>query len=1180
MAKREPRSSTKYKNIVGSAFPNFVKEQIEARKKLVGKKTRNIDETLWLTNRVGWTRLSSGAKVKPEGASISEDVVFNAGGSGTLSGPRGTKDIRDSEGMYPHQRIEANRQLAVEEDKLYTTDLAKANVLQGGTISVSETKDLDGNLKFQANRKTQFNELYKQGATDQLGLKPMPGITSISVGTGGKWQTLLQGDVEFVCYDLDQLEIMSKLYMSLGVHVFLEWGHAPYVDKGGNIQKSNEPINFFDKDQNDSKLLLQKITEKKEQTGGNYGALFGRVYNFDFEANNDGSYNCKIQIMGPGGMLESLRINKSSRIDYDIISKENEGSKYSSDLANALHTIRETLKNSGVAQNVESRTYGYDTTTTTKFGVIDGSNFFQKISDISTKRTTSYAETLNNIFGSCNYKGPSFGGTNGDVTIDYKSDFTEFGNAWQIISDLSNTPPSQDPDDNLDPLPLSTFFGFSAVHRVGGAGTQVSTQTKGEFTTEYITFGHLMCLIQHVSVFVYSKDRNESTKFDKVKASIRRIERQTGRSSGLLGNTYNPIIYLDYHPDNTKVLTGPLEASFDPSTCLVPLNINLNKDVNRDSDYKAFGRFFKPLDTMENSDTKPKWDSERDKTNLQKNLIHLKNLNVINNALKSTNPPFPSKYDGKLFNVLINLTFAIDQLEKLANGGKDVNLIEYINAILDGINVSLGKVNNFRAFFDDCSSVVRIIDENITEEITEDSLLEIPNYGLQSVAYDYSYSSKVSPKLASQIVIASQAADKGGISNFTEDDLTYNKLNGNVRDRFSELIIPPLEISKEDSDLIEQNKATQKLYNDLYNIYTLDQVTNGTSNYINLYADLQNINRKYYSTKNTSLVIPLVFSIEMDGIDGILPYNAFKIPDDRLPKRYRGKVAFAVFNINHNFNNNNWTTTLNGQTILINPTYIIDDRKNSEGENIPPPVLVDRPVTEDLANVTYGGVLNLPYPEGDFTQTPSKKAQPEPEDTTTTITEERDNLPPTGDSRPSFTPLQVDNEPTRLPDDVIRARDFISVHENVIKETYGAYEDVDFTVASGKTLRIGFGSDTITSPGGSVRKVKAGDEITKDQAYADLERRIKTEFKPKVIATCNANGVNYDSLPSNVKTVFIDCAYNYGSLWNSIVISYRDGGNTIQEKTQGLIAELQRRADRGESQVPDRRIEEIRHLGG
>jgi hypothetical protein len=1188
MAKREPRSSTKYKNIVGSAFPNFVKEQISARKKLVGKKTRNTNETLWLTNRVGWTRLSSGAKTKPDGLdipdNIRQDILSNVNARGesfleTNSFPSEAARV----GTGGLQASKAARELAEAEDALYTTDLAKANVLQGGTVSISETKDIDGKVKFQANRKTQFNELYKQGATDQLGLKPMPGVTSISVGTGGKWQTLLQGDVEFICYDLDQLEIMSKLYMSLGVHVFLEWGHSPYIDKDGNLLKSNEPIDYFNI--NSTQDLLQKVTKKKEQTGGNYGALVGRVYNFDFVANNDGSYNCKIQIMGPGGMLESLRINKSSRIDYDIISKENEGSKYSSDLANALHTIRETLKNSGIAQNVKSQTYGYDTTTTTKFGVIDGSNFFQKISDISTERTTSYAETLNNIFGSCNYKGPSFyiakksaGGTNGNVTIDYKSDFTKFGNAWQIISDLSNTPPSQNPNDNLNPLPLSTFFGFSAVHRVGGAGTQVSTQTKGEFTTEYITFGHLMCLIQHVSVFVYGKDRNESTRYNPAqRRSLEAAERRLGpnpNSSFQSGNTYNPIIYLDYHPDNTKVLTGPLEASFDPSICLVPLNINLNKDVNGDSDYKAFGRFFKPLDTMENSTKAPKWDSERDKTNLQKNLIHLKNSNVINNALKSTNPPFPSKYDGKLFNVLINLTFAIDQLEKLANGGKDVNLIEYINALLDGINVSLGKVNNFRAFFDDCSSVVRVIDENLTEEITEDSLLEIPNYGLQSVAYDYSYSSKISPKLASQIIIASQAADKGGISNFTEDVLTYNKLNGNVRDRFSELIIPPLEISKEDSDLIEQKKATQKLYNDLHNIYTLDQITDGTSNYINLYADLQNINRKYYSTKNTNLVIPLVFSIEIDGIDGILPYNAFKIPDDRLPKRYRGKVAFAVFNINHNFNSNNWTTTLNGQTILINPTYIIDDRKNSEGENIPPPILVDRPVTEDLANVTYGGKLDLLYTKPNLNQ-PGSKGTKLPTDATSTT-----STTTTGEETQSTSPFQLDPRPASIPTDIQTAIPFIKTQESETGAQIKAYKDPDYTVAAGYKWRIGWGSDTITTPGGSTRAVKEGDVITQSQADADLERRLKTEFKPKVVSTCRANGVDYDSLPSNVKTVFIDCAYNYGSLWNDIVISYRDGGNTIPEKTQGLIQELQRRIDRGASQVPKRRGAEIEHLGG
>jgi hypothetical protein len=58
-------------------------------------------------------------------------------------------------------------------------------------------------------------------------------------------------------------------------------------------------------------------------------------------------------------------------------------------------------------------------------------------------------------------------------------------------------------------------------------------------------------------------------------------------------------------------------------------------------------------------------------------------------------------------------------------------------------------------------------------------------------------------------------------------------------------------------------------------------------------------------------------------MSGILPYNAFQIPDNRLPERYRGKVAFAVFSINHSFENNNWFTTLRGQTIMLDtPTSI------------------------------------------------------------------------------------------------------------------------------------------------------------------------------------------------------------------------------------------------------------------
>ena len=1147
MAKRKPRSSIKYKNIVGSAFPNFVKTQIDKRKDLVGKKTRNLNpnEILWLSNRTGWFRLSSGAKLKPEGTeipdNIREEILSSVSDLGEIflesnSFPREASRTNPA-GL---QAQKAKQELAEAEDALYNTDLARANVLQGGTVSVTRVKNNNNEVKYSTNRKNKFDEIYKQGATDKLGLKPMPGITSVSVGTGGRLQTLLTGEVEFICYDLDQLDIMSKLYMSLGVHVFLEWGHTPYIDNGGKIQKTNSPINYFE--YNDNKSLLQAVTDKKEQTGGNYGALHGVVNNFSFNANNDGSYNCKIDIMGPGSMLESLRINNASRIDFNRDNPNNQGTKYASDLENALNSIGEAIRNANVAKKITQGSFGFDTTISTNFGIIDENKFFTKPIRKG-KELLSYGETLNSIYENCKYKGPTF--KNGkSTTIDYGSnDFLRIGNAWQCVSNYSPKLPSEDPKDELDDLPLSLFFGFDTIYRSGGTISQVVGSSRDETRSQYITFGHLMCLLQHLCIFTFGKDNSK--------------------------NLPNSALYIDFHPDNTQVLTGPIEASYNPGVCLIPFSVNVNKDVSGDTDLRAFGRFFDPLDTMNNEVYK--WD-ENGKKNISRNIVHNKTLNKINSAISNTT--FPQKYDGKIHNVLVNIDFAITTLKRIENQNldNDVSLIEYINYILDGINLSLGKVNNFRAFFDDSSHVVRIIDEHIVEDITPENLLEIPNYGLNSISYDYSYSTKITPKTAATITIAAQANYKGGTQEFSRDILPYNKFIGGARDRFAELIVPPItvnSINKADGEILKL-KASQKLFNDLYNIYALDELTNGTDNYLNLYIDTQNINKNYYSDKNTNLVMPLFYSIEIDGISGILPYSCFKVPDNRLPVQYRGKVAFAVYNINHKFENNNWTTVLNGQTINLNTTIIPDPRPNSTGEITPPPVT--RTPQQPLETTKYSGKLDLPLPTADFTIPTSPKAQPEEEDTTV-VPEEP--LTPTADTPQPITPLIINPEPARIPEDILKARDFIIPLESPggIPELT-AYKDIDYTVAAGFTYRIGFGSDTITSTTGGVRRVKEGDTITSDQAYLDIERRLKTDFKPRVVTTCEANGVNYDSLPSVVKTVLIDCAYNYGSLWNSIVISYRDGG------VPGLIAELQRRANKGASQVPRRREAEIRHLGG
>jgi hypothetical protein len=1126
----------KYKNIIGTGLTNYVQDQINYRKEITKKTKRDPKDLLWLTNRNAWFRLSSGANYNPSPAEIEYNLTFPTNTQGQrLEGP-------------PNLNIDTSNF-----DAGFSDNLAKKYILQGGTLKDGKIRttfkdtyskgnlDLDGNFL--------GVESSIKGIKDNLGYKPYPGITNISVGTRGKWRTTLEADIEFTCYNLEQLEIMNKLYMSLGIHVFLEWGHTPYINSQKQIIESFNPIDFFDSRFKDKKLLIQEIEKKKKEHHGNYGALLGRVYNFTYQSNPDGSYNCKIQIIGPGAILESIRVNRATMYDFDRLTKENNSNKYDSDLVNALTSIKNFLYKSLIAQGELTSTFSGNLTQIKKesqvsenvFGRLNSKKYFSLKTRGSLKEESfGYGDLLSKIYGSCTYKGYDFKPNNNSsplIFVNGNNSFAAYGNAWQYISNISK--------DNLLPITTDLFDGFSTRFVKGGKLTQKGSELANSADTvqyQYIKFGHLLALIQHLCIFV---ETQEGVLIDNNSASTK---------------SNSPVVYIDFHPDNTIMKTGVLEASTDPSICMIPLKINTK---GRDTDKEAFDRFFTPLDTRKEGPYSWQDEGADFKNNESKNLIVYPSLNKINNTLGDS-------IDGKLMNVLVNIDFAIKTLKDLENQNKEVDLLSYINAILDGINLSLGKINNFRTFFDDTSNVIRIIDEHKTEDSIKE-LLTIPNFGLESVTYDYSFSSNIDPKLAAKIVIAAQGQN-GGIKDFSEDVLTYQRLNIDVRDKFSPQIQPALTPSKsfQVQNKQEQEKIAQKLFDHLYQVYSLDELVDESTinNLSKTFNDVSNIQQKYYKTKNSTLLIPLDINIKIDGITGILPYNAFLLPENRLPLRYQNSnVAFILFSIDHEFENNQWNSILKGQLIFRDGTSVKDNRVKRGNINRPPTTLSNN-LPPLLENTKYEGAITPIFPTGDFVPI-IEKGERLPEDTTST------NLPtPEGAPRVIFSSNLVDPTPSLVPLDIQNAISFIKRNESSLGAKLTAYKDKDYTVPEGYKWRIGWGSDTLTTPGGSSRFVREADRITSSQADADLERRIKTEFKPKVISTCQANGVDYDSLPSPVKTVFIDCAYNYGALWNSIVISYRDGG------VPGLIQELQSRINRGPKQVPSRRAAEIRLLGG
>jgi hypothetical protein len=83
--------------------------------------------------------------------------------------------------------------------------LAKANVLAGGLIS--NGKPHAGIGKSSSNA---YSPVNSNGSVNLLGVRPMPGITSVSIDNIGAYGSTRKATVNFQCWDVKQLEIMLK----------------------------------------------------------------------------------------------------------------------------------------------------------------------------------------------------------------------------------------------------------------------------------------------------------------------------------------------------------------------------------------------------------------------------------------------------------------------------------------------------------------------------------------------------------------------------------------------------------------------------------------------------------------------------------------------------------------------------------------------------------------------------------------------------------------------------------------------------------------------------------------------------------------------------------------------------------------------------------------------------------
>jgi hypothetical protein len=269
--------------IIGEELNDYVIDQINWRQYLHGSGVnttfRNANQLNVLNSNTSWIKLASGVSI--------------------------TDSTRLSEIGFSQTEVENNIKLG----------LAKNNILFGGTAKLIDLEDrtFDRLQQRSGFLPREANSSYTYGS---YGFSPMPGIESADVKTLNRG-SIKKATVKLKANNRQQFDIIDLLYMRLGYTVLLEWGNSLFIDNeyGTKTVLRNTFIDdtfFTIKENNGSYLdILPELESRRADYSGNYDGMLGKVSNFNWSFNVDGSYDIELTIISLGDVIESLKTNLS-----------------------------------------------------------------------------------------------------------------------------------------------------------------------------------------------------------------------------------------------------------------------------------------------------------------------------------------------------------------------------------------------------------------------------------------------------------------------------------------------------------------------------------------------------------------------------------------------------------------------------------------------------------------------------------------------------------------------------------------------------------------------------------------------------------------------------------------------------------------------------------------------------
>jgi len=268
------------KLIYGGPLNSGAAKQIEFRQKLNSNPSKSVEEISLLNTRGGWVKITSG--VNEIVGEDNKDLAKRVYG----------EDVEDSKKALEEYRSKGSKE-------------ASTTVLAGGILS-ENIKDEEANSTYRQGLDL-VNDKASSYSNSLRGFKAMPGITDFVVKQASMNNgALKQIQIDIKVNTLEDLNIIDKLYFKPGFDILIEYGANVYLDQEGEVQGQVFSVSKKFLKGEDLSTIQEKTREYKEKTGGNYEALFASVTNFSWNYNIDGSYDCKVNLISKGELMESL----------------------------------------------------------------------------------------------------------------------------------------------------------------------------------------------------------------------------------------------------------------------------------------------------------------------------------------------------------------------------------------------------------------------------------------------------------------------------------------------------------------------------------------------------------------------------------------------------------------------------------------------------------------------------------------------------------------------------------------------------------------------------------------------------------------------------------------------------------------------------------------------------------